>query len=136
MKKKTGTAGAEKTNTAEETLKELERQAREASLSNNSEFFDKLIANDFLGIDPKGEITDKPQTLERRRLGKMIFHSITADDIRVRIYGNTAIVTGHTEVRGRHEGRDVAGDYRYTRVYLRKAGSWRVVSSQSTRITS
>jgi DNA helicase HerA-like ATPase len=63
MKKKTSTAGVGKANTAEETLRELERQAREASLSNNSEFFDKLIADDFLGIDPKGEITDKTQTL-------------------------------------------------------------------------
>jgi ketosteroid isomerase-like protein len=80
--------------------------------------------------------TQSQSAIEGRRLGKMIFHSITADDIRVRIYGNTAIVTGHTEVRGQHEGRGVAGDYRYTRVYLRKAGRWRVVSSHSTRIIS
>jgi ketosteroid isomerase-like protein len=122
------------TSSEEEKLRDIERQAREASLSGDCKFFDALMADDYLGIDPRGRVTNKAQALESRSAGTVRYHSITADDVRIRMYGNIAIVTGCSHVKGQEKGKETAGDYRYTRVYLRQQGRWQTVSSQSTGI--
>jgi ketosteroid isomerase-like protein len=52
----------------------------------------------------------------------------------VRVYGETALVTGRSTQRGREDGKDYCGDYRFTRVYVKAAGRWQTVALQTTLI--
>jgi ketosteroid isomerase-like protein len=60
------------------------------------------------------------------------YDSIQITDMKVRVYGNTAIVTARAEVKGNDLGEDFSGPYRFTRVWVRRNGRWQAVSYQAT----
>jgi ketosteroid isomerase-like protein len=60
--------------------------------------------------------------------------SIRHEDIRVRVFGDCAVVHAITVVKGRFRGADAGGRYRYIRVWARRAGKWQAVAGQSTTI--
>ena len=54
----------------------------------------------------------------------------------MRVYGNTAVITGKAEVKGTLAGNDATGQYTFTRVYVKKGGQWQSVALQQTRISN
>src|SRR5438093_6188233 len=52
----------------------------------------------------------------------------------VRVYGNTAMITGKTDVAGTMAGKDTKGQIMFTRVYVKKGGSWQSVAFQQTLV--
>jgi ketosteroid isomerase-like protein len=53
---------------------------------------------------------------------------------KVRLVGDVAIVTGRSVSEGRIGGRDLSITQRYTDVYVRRDGRWRIVASQGTQV--
>ena len=111
---------------------EMERQAKEASLHRDAEFSERTLAEDYVAITPLGQITTKQDTLSVRKSGQLRYDSIDVSDMVVRVYGDTAVVTARAEVKGHQLGEDFSGPYRYTRVWVRRAGHWLAVSYQAT----
>jgi ketosteroid isomerase-like protein len=119
----------------EETIREIvdmERQAKEASLHRDADFSQRTLADDYVGITPLGQVTTKQDTLSARKSGQLRYDSINISDMVVRVYGDTAVVTARADVRGHQLGEDFSGPYRYTRVWVRRAGHWQTVSYQQT----
>lgn len=56
------------------------------------------------------------------------------EDVRVRVYDAAAVVTGHAKWRINYKGRDIDNERRYTSVYVREKGRWRMVALQITRL--
>lgn len=56
------------------------------------------------------------------------------EDVRVRVYDSAAVVTGHAKWRINYKGRDVDNERRYTSVYVKEKGRWRMVALQVTRL--
>jgi len=56
--------------------------------------------------------------------------------MKVRVYGNTAVVTGKADLKGTLGGKDVAGQIRFTRVWLKKGSQWQSVAFQQTRVSN
>jgi hypothetical protein len=54
--------------------------------------------------------------------------------VKVRVYGDTAIATGHIAVVYRQKDRTGLGELRYTNVYVKRQGVWKAVSGQVTPI--
>jgi hypothetical protein len=64
----------------------------------------------------------------------LVYERLTEDDIRVKVYGATAVVTGRTDQRVRF-GSDVnEGRTRYTRVCVKRNGHWQIVAAERTDI--
>jgi ketosteroid isomerase-like protein len=64
--------------------------------------------------------------------GSFKYDSRTISDLKIRIYGDTAIVTGRSTQKGSENGKDYSGDYRFTRVYGKQEGRWVTVALQAT----
>ena len=64
------------------------------------------------------------------------FHYVSREisDLRVRVYGETAVVTGRSVQKGMENGKDYSGDYWFTRVYVKQKGRWLTVALQTTLI--
>lgn len=119
----------------QETIREIvdmERQAKEASLHRDADFSQRTLAEDYVAITPLGQITTKQDTLSARKSGQLRYDAINVTDMVVRVYGDTAVVTARADVRGHQLGEDFSGPYRYTRVWVRRAGHWQTVSYQAT----
>jgi ketosteroid isomerase-like protein len=112
----------------------LELDWRQAQLSNNVSEVDRLLADDYLGISANGTLETKADELTRRRSGSLHITQLDLSDIKVRIYGDTAVVTSKADLVGKNGDRDISGRYRYTRVYSNKDGQWRIVSFEASKV--
>lgn len=95
----------------------------------------RILSEDFLLIDVMtgGEI-ERPALLDAVGSGQLAFERIDPIEARVRVYGDTAVITGRTEMRGRFGGAPFGASSRYTHVFVRDGGGWRLSSAQGTRI--
>jgi ketosteroid isomerase-like protein len=112
----------------------LEQDWRRALLASNMSELDHLLADDYLGVTANGTLETKADLLAMRRTGTIRFSQLDLSDLKVRVYGDTAVVTSKAEVSGTNGGTDISGRYRYTRVYNRRNGQWRIVSFEASRI--
>jgi ketosteroid isomerase-like protein len=113
----------------------LEQSWKDAILHHDVKAMEKLLADDYIAITANGGLQSKAQTLENLKTGVLHFTSIEFSDRKVRFYGQTALVTSRAEVSGKTGEGDIAGSYRYTRVYVRDAqGDWKIVSFEASRI--
>lgn len=111
---------------------DMERQAREASLRRDVDFSQRTLADDYVAITPLGQVATKQDTVSARKSRQLRYDTIDVTEMVVRLYGDTAVVTARADVKGTQLGEDFSGPYRYTRVWVRKAGHWQAVSYQAT----
>lgn len=117
------------------SIEQLEEQYRQAMLEDNVALMRRMLANDYLGIEPNGIIKTKAETLYAWKNHLIAMERLELSDLHVRIYGDTAVVTSRAYVIGHGPDGLTNGWYRYTRVYHRDAtGRWRIVSFEANRI--
>jgi ketosteroid isomerase-like protein len=91
--------------------------------------FDEILAEDFLCSNPDGSLVDRRQFLEQTARPVTIT-DLSADDVRVRVLGDVAIIHARTTYRA---ANGELRNGRYTDVWMRRGGSWLAVSAHVTR---
>ena len=121
----------------EETIRKLDNERIQAQIHADATVLDRIYAADFIGVGPSGTVRTKPQVISDFTSGTLKFQSITTDEVQVRVYGDTAVETGLSTMSGQDKGKAVPRDTRFTRVWVKQQGRWRLVanhySSQTTR---
>src|SRR5260370_21830403 len=84
----------------------------------------------------KGQRSDKAQMVNALKTGQTKLTADELSDMKVRVYGNTAVVTGKADVKGSLGGNDADGQIMFTGVYVKKAGNWHFVAFQQTRVSN
>lgn len=115
-------------------FRDLEAQWGKAYITGDVAFLDKLYADDLVFIGPSGGVESKKDELESVRSGKLRFESFEVSDLLVRSYGDTAVVTSKSTVKGNFQGQSINGVYRSADVFVRQQGAWRCVSAQVTPV--
>jgi ketosteroid isomerase-like protein len=128
-----GTSSAKDTAKDEKDLQQIERDWTQASLKGDATALGKILGDDWVGQGPAGTMT-KAQVLAELKSGDNKTDSITLGDMKVRIYGDTAIVTGSDDEKSSYKGKDTSGHYTWTDVFVKRKGHWQAVSSQGTLI--
>src|SRR5207248_7601935 len=113
----------------EEVIKKLDNERIQAQIHADATALDRIYADDFIGVGPSGRVRTKPQVISDFTSGDLKFQSITTDEIRVRVYGNTAVETGRSTMNGEDKGKTVPRDNRFTRVWVKQQGRWRLVAN-------
>jgi ketosteroid isomerase-like protein len=113
----------------EQVIRQLDHERIQAQIGADAVALDRIYANDFIGIGPSGTVRTKPQVISDFTSGGLKFQSITTDDVRVRVYGNTAVETGRSIMSGQDKGKTVPRDNRFTRVWVKQHGRWRLVAN-------
>src|SRR5438477_5511431 len=120
----------------EQAIRQLDRERIQAQIGADAVALDRIYANDFIGVGPSGTVRTKPQVIADFTGGTLKFQSITTDEVQVRIYENTAVETGLSTMVGQDKGKVVPRDTRFTRVWVKQQGQWRLVANHySLRIT-
>jgi ketosteroid isomerase-like protein len=119
----------------EQVILRLENEGREATLKNDIEANNRLLADNWMNINPDGSITTKAKLLELLKDGSFKIMSIENDEVMVRVYGDAAVVTGRSTTKRAGQGSEVvARQVRFTRVYAKSKEQWKVVSAHNTLI--
>lgn len=113
----------------------LEEQWRQAELAGDVAALDRLLSDDYVGITMTGEVNTKSQQINRVRSRALVLTRIELDDIKIKLLGQVAVVTGLARAEGTSDGSPLKGNFRYTRVYLHlPSGAWKVTNFEVTRI--
>jgi ketosteroid isomerase-like protein len=105
----------------------LEADLRHAQLTADVGALDRLIADDLLFTGPDGQLGTKAQDLAAHQSGVVRIRDHQPTELRVRRVGiDVAIVALRTHLVVEVNGATVRGSYRYTRVWAREEGEWRV----------
>ena len=112
-------------------LESLVEQLASTWRQRDCEGWGALIADDWSVTHIDAQVITKPEALEMCRTGPPV--STTVDQLRVRVYGDTAIVTGRTKAAVTGSTPQVVV-LRFTDVFVRREGRWVVVASHATRV--
>jgi ketosteroid isomerase-like protein len=98
---------------------------------------DRILGDDFLLIDVMtGSEVKKPDLLAVLESGQLKFEAIQPVESQVRLYGITAVITGRTQMSGRFGETAFTASSRYTHVFVKEQGQWRLVSAQGTQVVN
>ena len=118
---------------AEEELLKLEKAFAEAIVKNDLEGIGRLVTDDWIIIDPNGEIVDRARFFEVIKSGALTHDMMESEDFRVRVYGDSAVVTGLTRTKGKFMGQEFSTQERATDVFVKRYGRWQCVLTHLTR---
>ena len=122
-------ARREQRGSVEQAIRQVDNERIQAQIHADAAALDRTYADDFIGVGPSGTVRTKPQVISDFTSGNLKFQSITTDDVQVRVYGNTAVETGRSTMNGQDKGKAVPRDNRFTRVWVKQQGRWRLVAN-------
>ena len=119
----------------EEELLKLERAFADAIIKNDLESIGRIVADDWIIVDPNGEIVDRTRFFEVIKSGALTHDIMESEDFRVRVYGDSAVVTAITSTKGKFMGQEFRTQERATDVFVKRDGRWQCVLTHLTRFT-
>lgn len=93
------------------------------------------MADDFRQIDARGDVETKASFVDGLVSPDLQLDPYTVEDFDMRVYGDTALLSGRTRMTGRYQGKPFSTHYRYIDIYVKRGGAWKIVSVQISPIT-
>jgi len=127
-------ASAQEATDPHKTIMDLENQWLEADKANNPDMIAAAISDSYLATTSEGQLEDKAKTLEEIKTRK--YSSAAYEDIRITVFGNTAIARGGWKSSGTEQsGKPFTEHLRWTDTWVKTpSGKWQVVATQYTPI--
>ncbi len=130
------TPGVDRTDSAQQSgtaeIRELESATSRAILAGDVDFFDRTLADDFTHTSASGRLRTKAEWMQGRKPGQTPYVSYEIENLKVRLYGDVAVVTGLAKAEWKENDEVESGRYQIIRVWAKRDGQWKAVAFQST----
>lgn len=117
----------------DEELMRLEQAYNDAQVKQDRATLEQLWADDYMYTHSNGAVMTKAQDIDDTMSGEMAWRAARLDDMKVRRYGDVAVVTGRLVMEGRSV-QYASGPRRFTDIFVRRNGEWRLVGGQTTMV--
>lgn len=121
------------TTEAELYIKESERQWAESVANGDSTVIERILADDYVGVDPDGSFYDKAKMVSGTREAPKYFISNHLNDVKVRFYGDAAVAQG-SESWVRRTGSPLRGRFIWTDTWIKRNGKWQIVAAEDLTV--
>ena len=118
----------------EQIIKQMEQDWSVALVKRDMAVIDRMEAPDYMFSDPEGSLSTKAESDAELKSGAVMIESFKIDDLKVRIFGTTAVVHGLETEKSTYKGKDTSGQYRFTDVFVKRNGVWQAVTTQATKV--
>jgi ketosteroid isomerase-like protein len=124
----------------DQELMQMERDWSAAFLRHDTATIDRILADDYVGTDGRGIMTSKAEEIDEAKPPKpgdsppFIILDESVTDMKVRIYGDVAVVNGRVIEKIRAKDKEGEIQYRRTTVWVKRQGRWQCVSFHGSRI--
>jgi ketosteroid isomerase-like protein len=131
-----GQAQQEATNSkSEQEVRQMIEKYRVAFLRHDIPTLEKIWADDYVFVNPSGEVLTKVQRLANLKSGQTSLESINEEEKpTVRVYENSAVATRRVTIKGQYSGQPTTGEYRSIHVWVKGPSGWHLVSNQLTAL--
>jgi ketosteroid isomerase-like protein len=117
-----------------EAVKAAEMARFAAQTTNDFKALDALLGDDLVYTHSSAAVDGKASYIESMRSGAVKYESIEPRDLKIRVYGTTAVITGEGRFKVTARGQALDNQLRFTDVWVLRDGRWQMVSWQSTRL--
>ena len=124
-KSKTSTSGSK----VEQQLLKLEHEWLDAFAKPDRAALERLMTDDYISNNADGSVTDKAQSIAAAEAGFFSGTTSNSEDVKVRVYGDMAVITCLDSVKGKFNGQ-----FRHTSIWVKRKGNWQVVGWQGTPV--
>ena len=121
------------TNDVTKELAAWEKDFEKAVLSNDADAIGKFLPDDWVIVDPDGGFIDKARFLSVIKSGMLTHQLMESDDLQVRSYGDSAVLTALTRTKAKFAGQEIVTQERATDVFVKRDGRWQCVLTHLTR---
>ena len=115
-----------------QTLQAMEQAWLNAEKNHDAAAFEQIVADDWIAVNPDGKSQTKAERAAEIKTAHVV--SATLGDMRVRVFGDTAVVTGTDDEITMTDGKKSSDHYVWTDVFLKRNGKWLAVASQTAQI--
>lgn len=110
-------------------LTRMERELVEATLRGDTTSVGKLLADDFIGIDPNGKRFSKTEVLANLIPTDASILDLRHEDIRISVFDGCAVATASTIMKWSHGREKMEGQFPYMRFWIKRHGNWLTVAT-------
>jgi ketosteroid isomerase-like protein len=103
-------------------------------VKNDAEAIGRFMADDWIIVGPDGSVCDKATFLGLVNSGALSHDVMEANDVQVRVYGDTAVVSARGVSGGKYRGQAFSEVERVSDVWVRQDGQWRCVLTHLSRL--
>lgn len=122
---------------AESEVLKLNKEYEEAIARRDASVHERLFAADYTYTPGNGNFMGRAGHMSFTRSGTVEVKSLRSEDVRVRVFGDTAVVTGLWVSVDRRVSQEFAERrIRYILVYVRRGGHWQIVAEQRTGVAA
>jgi ketosteroid isomerase-like protein len=115
-----------------QTLQGIERAWLEAEKNHDAAAFEKFVADDWVAITPDGKSQTKTERAAEIKAAQTV--DATMGKMKVRVFGDAAIVTGSDDETTIENGKKSTDHYVWTDVFVKRNGKWLAVASHTALI--
>jgi len=117
----------------EQQLTKMENDWADSYVKRDPSFVEKNTTDDFMFVGPEGNAVNKVDYV-KAITGDTTFTSFKINSLKVRTYGDTAVVIGTATITAETKGENESGDYCFTDVFVKQKGEWKAASGQATQV--
>ena len=118
----------------EQQLKQMEDDWQKATRTKDTAALKRIIAEDWAATNEMGKILNREEYLSQTTANTDVIQSNENTDMQVRVFGDTAVVTGGLTEKGARNGTAYTDTYKWTDVFLKRGGHWQAVASQWAKV--
>ena len=105
-----------------------------AMVTNDAAAIGAFMADDWVIVGSDGSVCDRATFLSLVESGTVTHDVMTSEDLRVRVYGDAAVVTASGVSAGMYQGQPFREVERSSSVFIRQSGRWRCVLTHLSRL--
>ena len=117
-----------------EDVRRLDREITVATWAGDPVWFEEHLADEYVLVTPNGAIKSKRDVIRELSTPGLKMEPYEPVEVNVRMYGDSAVVTGRMLQRFVLGGIRYANDLRYTDVYVKRRGRWMIVSAHASAV--
>ena len=108
-------------------IRQAESEWAESVVTNDASVLERILADDFVGVDIDGSHYSKADATKDYRTKPSEFVSNHLNEVEVRFYGDMAIAQGN---EGWKKKDGTAGKFVWTDTWIRRGGKWEIVAAE------
>jgi ketosteroid isomerase-like protein len=121
---------------AVQEITDLENAWNNAALKYDVSWYERNIADSYISTDENGVVENKSAMIAHVKSKAFKAVSYALENLRIQAYGDAAVSTGTSVVKGTFKGKDISGKYPWTDTWVKLGGRWQCVAGHNSKIAS
>ncbi len=121
-------------NKIEQAILKLETEWVDALVKADIAALERLYSDQLTYTHSSSSTDTKAEYITNMKAGKTKYESLMREDVKVRVFGNTALHTSKTNIKLISNGQPSSFAVKMLHVWVKEGSSWRMVAHQTTRL--